>query len=116
MTMRTARLDFDRDFHVALTGARAQVATMTLAPGESTGGPDNRHVGADQWLYVVSGEGEAVVEGETHALRPGTLLLIERGEAHEIRCTGDAPLRTLDFYDPPAYDDDGDPLPAGESG
>lgn len=113
--MRTAQLDFEASFHLGLTGARAQVATMTLAPGESTGGPDNRHVAADQWLYVVSGEGEAVVEGEAHALRPGTVLLIERGEAHEIRSTGEAPLRTLDFYDPPAYDGDGDPLPAGES-
>jgi hypothetical protein len=27
---------------------------MTLGPGESEGGRDNRHQGADRWLYVVS--------------------------------------------------------------
>jgi len=114
--MRKARLRFDGEFEVALSTERAQVATMTLPPGGAAGGPDNRHPGADQWLYVVSGEGEAVVDGERHALRPGVVLVIERGEAHEIRNTGAAPLRTLDFYHPPAYDASGDPLPAGESG
>ncbi|MEE7546055.1 cupin domain-containing protein, partial [Xanthomonas sp. Kuri4-1] len=78
------------------------------------GGPDNRHRGADQWLYVVSGEGVATVEGRDHALRAGSLLVIERGERHALRNTGDAPLKTLNLYAPPAYDPDGEPLPAGE--
>jgi len=43
------------------------------------------------------------------------LLVIERGETHEIRCTGDAPLRTVNFYSPPAYRDDGKELSAGEA-
>lgn len=40
---------------------RSQAALMILAAGESAGGPDNRHRGADQWLYVIGGEGEAIV-------------------------------------------------------
>src|SRR5207245_1257788 len=27
-------------------------------PGETEGGPDSRHRGADQWLFVVSGTGD----------------------------------------------------------
>jgi uncharacterized cupin superfamily protein len=69
--MKKAQLTFDDEFAVALSTRRAQVATMTLAPGGCTGGPDNRHPGADQWMYVVSGEGAAVIAGEEHALRPG---------------------------------------------
>ena len=53
---------------------------------------------------------------EQHALGPGTLLVIERGEAHEIRATGEQPLSTVNFYSPPAYADDGEPLPAGKAG
>jgi mannose-6-phosphate isomerase-like protein (cupin superfamily) len=49
---------------------------MTLAPGETEGGPESRHWGANQWLFVVSGAGEAVVNGERVELREGTLLLI----------------------------------------
>lgn len=113
--MQIRQLRFEDGFQVVIGNDRAQAATMVLAPGDEEGGPDNRHRGADQCLYVVAGEGTATVEGETHALRPGVLLLIERGEAHEIRNTGAEPLHTLNFYTPPAYTPDGDTLPAGES-
>jgi mannose-6-phosphate isomerase-like protein (cupin superfamily) len=98
-----------------LGNGRSQAAQMTLAPGETEGGPDNRHRGADQWLFVVSGIGEAIVNGQKVALRPDTLLLIERGDLHEIRNTGGGPPRTLNFYVPPAYDKDGNELPGGRS-
>ena len=55
----------------------------------------------------------AIVEGERAELREGTLLLIQRGETHEIRNTGTGPLRTLNVYVPPAYTAEGDQLPAG---
>ena len=42
------------------------------------------------------------------------LLLIERGDRHEIRNDGRAPLVTLNFYVPPAYTKRGRELPAGE--
>ncbi|MEO5700012.1 MAG: cupin domain-containing protein [Casimicrobiaceae bacterium] len=87
---------------------------MVLPPGDAEGDAGNRHRGADQWLFVVSGEGEAIVDGRHYPLTANTLLLIEAGERHEIRNTGGATLRTLNFYTPPAYDGDGDELPAGK--
>jgi mannose-6-phosphate isomerase-like protein (cupin superfamily) len=88
---------------------------MVLGPGESEGGADNRHRGSDQWLYVLAGTGVAIVEWRRHRLRAGTLVLIERGETHEIRNTGRSPLRTLNVYVPPAYRADGEPLPRGRA-
>lgn len=111
--MEHAQVKFTPGFSVIPGNGRSQAAVMVLAPRESTGGPDNRHPGSDQWLYVASGEGYATIEGQAHLLRPGTLLLIERGEAHEIRNEGDEPLKTLNFYVPPAYSPAGDPLPSG---
>jgi mannose-6-phosphate isomerase-like protein (cupin superfamily) len=90
-----------------------QAAQMVIRPGGREGGPDNRHRGADQWLFVAAGQGVAVVEGTRRVLRPGSLLLIERGERHEIRATGRTPLKTVNFYSPPAYTPDGDERPAG---
>jgi mannose-6-phosphate isomerase-like protein (cupin superfamily) len=112
--MKHAQLTFTSAFAVVANHSRSQAAVMVLAPGDSEGGPDNRHQGADQWLYVVSGEGSATIAGELHVLRPGTLVLIERGETHEIRNNGSEPLRTVNFYVPPAYAPDGETLPAGE--
>ena len=87
---------------------------MVLAPGDAEGGPDNRHRGADQWLYVLSGKGQAKVNGKRHRLSAGMLLFIEKKERHEIRNDGRALLRTLNFYAPPAYRKDGNPLPRGK--
>lgn len=107
------QLRFGRGFSVALGNARAQAATMVLPPGESEGDSKNRHRGSDQWLYVVSGTGRAVINRTRYPLRAGTLLLIERGARHQITNTGTAPLRTLNLYLPPAYATQGDPLPRG---
>src|SRR5690348_1195 len=112
--MKYKTLSLHSDFEVAFAARQVQAAEMTLAPGSNTGGPDNRHRGADQWMYVVSGTGLAVIDGVQQPLQAGSLLVIEHGETHEIRCTGGQPLRTVNFYSPPAYDDDGEPLPAGE--
>ena len=112
--MKRKQLSFGRGFRVALGNARAQAAEMVIAPGKAEGDPRNRHRGADQWLFVLSGSGAATVNRRRYALKAGTLLLIERGDEHEIRNTGRSPLRTLNVYVPPAYDADGDELPAGE--
>jgi mannose-6-phosphate isomerase-like protein (cupin superfamily) len=108
-------LRFGEGFRVVLGDDHSQAAQMTLAPGRTEGGQDNCHKGADQWLFVVSGEGQAIVEGERVGLREGTLLLIRRGERHEIRNIGKEPLRTLNVYVPPAYTPEGDELPAGRA-
>ena len=87
---------------------------MVLAPGDKEGGADNRHRGADQWLYVLSGSGEAIVGRRRHKLRAGSLFLIERKEHHQISNTGRGLLRTLNFYVPPAYRKDGNPRSRGK--
>jgi mannose-6-phosphate isomerase-like protein (cupin superfamily) len=114
--MRHTHLRFGRGFRVAIGNRRSQAAQMTLEPGATEGGPDNRHRGADQWLFVVAGSGEAAVNGKRVRLRRGSLLLIERGDRHEIRNTGKRPLATLNVYVPPAYTSSGEELPAGRSG
>jgi mannose-6-phosphate isomerase-like protein (cupin superfamily) len=90
-------------FQVAGGTARSQGAFMTLGPGEATGGPDNRHPTSDQWLFVASGSGSAIVEGEQVTLEAGDVLLIAAGEGHEVRAADGAPLVTVNVYAPPVY-------------
>lgn len=109
--MKHKLLRFGKGFRVALGNRRSQAAEMVLQPGKSEGGPGNRHRGADQWLYVVGGTGVAIVKGRRHRLSEGTLLLIEHGDTHEICNNGRGLLKTLNFYQPPAYTRSGDELP-----
>ena len=111
--MKRRQLRFGQGFRVAFGNARAQAAEMTIAPGKAEGDRRNRHRGADQWLFVLAGTGTATVNGRRYRVKRGTLMLIERGDEHEIRNTGRTPLRTLNVYVPPAYRSDGDELPAG---
>jgi mannose-6-phosphate isomerase-like protein (cupin superfamily) len=117
--MRNRQLQFGEGFRVAFDVREVQAAEMVIAPGGSEGGPDNRHRGADQWLFVVAGSGVAKVtdaSGEHRRvdLAPGTLLVIEHGEQHMIDNTGSELLKTLNFYYPPAFDAEGDPVGPGE--
>jgi mannose-6-phosphate isomerase-like protein (cupin superfamily) len=111
--MQHKHLRLGKGFRVAFGNRRGQAAEMSIPPGDAEGGPDNRHRGADQWLFVVSGTGTALAGRRRHPLRAGTLLLIAKGERHEIRNTGRALLRTVNVYVPPAYRKSGDPLPRG---
>lgn len=113
--MKRQHLRFGKGFRVSVGNERSQAAQMVLPPGGHEGGPDNRHRGADQWLFVVSGSGIAIVNGRHYPLRAGSLVLIERGDTHEIRCTGRTDLKTVSVYVPPAYTKGGDELPAGKA-
>ena len=111
--MKKRRLRFGEGFRVIRGNRRSQAAEMVLAPGDAEGSADNRHRGADQWLFVLSGTGQALIGRKRLRLRKGSLVLIEKKEKHEIKNTGRALLRTLNFYVPPAYRRDGNPLPRG---
>ena len=106
--MQKKQLRFGKGFRPAMTVRRVQAAEMVIAPGDSEGDASNRHRGADQWLYVLSGSGVATVEGKRVPLKAGSLLVIEKGERHEVKNTGRTLLKTVNFYYPPAYDPDGD--------
>lgn len=113
--MPKKQLRFGKGFRVALSNSRGQAATMVIPPGAKEGGPGNRHRGADQWLFVLSGTGVATLGRVRHPLRAGSLVLIERGTVHEVRNTGRTPLKTLNVYVPPAYTAAGEERPRGKA-
>jgi mannose-6-phosphate isomerase-like protein (cupin superfamily) len=109
--MRHVKTGSKRGFFKLLASTdSAQAAMMVLRPGQKSGEEvENEHPNAEQWLFVVSGSGTARVGKRRVALRDNSLLLVEKGEAHQIENTGRRrPLITLNFYVPPAYDDEGE--------
>jgi len=104
------------EFEILVATRSAQAAMMTLRPGGmSDDEPGNEHPHSEQWLFVISGTGEATIGKRRGALRrikltPSSLLLVEKGELHQIRNTGRRALVSINFYVPPAYGPAGDPL------
>ena len=112
--MKHKLLRFGKGFNVVLGNRGSQAAQMVLEPGKSEGNLRNRHQGADQWLFVVSGKGRATINRRRYPVSPGSLFLIERGDRHEILNDGKANLVTLNIYVPPAYSPKGKELEAGK--
>ena len=56
---------------------------------------DHAHADADEFLYVIAGEGAANLAGTAQALRAGTLLFVPRGTTHRFSQSGRNPLIVL---------------------
>ena len=96
-------------FEVLAATRMAQAAVMVLKPGDTSDHSiSNEHPRSEQWLLVISGAGRATASrsGKRRSVRlgPGSLLVIERNELHQIVNAGRTPLRTINLYVPPAYD------------
>ena len=106
-----------KKFDVLASTRLAQAAMMILRAGaKSDAQLSNEHPRCEQWLFVISGFGVATIvprarSRRTVKLRPGSLLVIGRGELHQIRSLGDRPCRTINFYVPPGYTDEGELRP-----
>lgn len=92
--------------------ARFTAGVVILEPGR--GHERHNHPGVEEILYVVSGEGEQMVEITTeddHAreerrkVGPGTLIHIPPDVFHETLNTGWEPLKLMAIYAPPGPED-----------
>jgi quercetin dioxygenase-like cupin family protein len=62
-----------------------------VAPGSFV--REHAHDRNEELIFVFAGEGEAVVDGETHPMRPGTTFYLAPDSRHLFRNTGDQPMR-----------------------
>jgi mannose-6-phosphate isomerase-like protein (cupin superfamily) len=100
----TARARANDDFRrVVATGEHGQVVLMTIPPGGEIGEEVHDHV--DQVLAFVDGRGEAILDGDTSPVGPGSLVFVPAGTRHNFRSAGDAPLRLWTVYAPPEHPD-----------
>ena len=104
------------EFEIIAETRSVQVAMMTLRPGgTSDDEPSNEHRRSEQWVFILAGTGEATIGKRRDQLKKvklaeNSLLLIEKGELHQIKNTGRKLLRTVNFYAPTAYDANEEPI------
>jgi len=96
----TGNDDFRR---VLYTGHHLQLVLMTIQPGEEIGA--EVHEDRDQFFRFEQGSGMVDIDDNTYDVEDGSGVVVPAGARHNVRNTGDAPLRLYTLYGPPEHVD-----------
>jgi mannose-6-phosphate isomerase-like protein (cupin superfamily) len=96
----TGNSDFRR---VLYTGQHLQLVLMTLRPGEEIGA--EVHTDRDQFFRFEEGRGQVDIDDNTYDVEDGNGVIVPAGARHNVRNTGDGPLKLYTLYGPPEHID-----------
>ncbi len=92
--------DFRR---VLYTGNNLQLVLMALPPGEDIG--EEVHDDRDQFFRVEDGNGEIWIDGVRTKIKSDMAMIVPAGARHNVKNTGDEPLKLYTIYGPPEHID-----------
>ena len=87
---------------VLYTAKHSQLVLMSLEPGVEIGMEVHE---LDQFIRIEEGEGQAILDGETHEIKADDALVIPEGTEHNIVNTGSVPMKLYTVYSPPEHKD-----------
>ncbi len=73
----------------------ALVQIVTIPPGSHV--PAHHHETSIEVYHILRGRCQIDVNGETHTLAPGDIMLMEPGDVHALTNSGDEPFELLVF-------------------
>lgn len=74
---------------------------VRIMPRESVK-PAHSHPDGEEAMYIVSGSGQAYMDGDIIPIKEGSLVLAEKNCVHMLRNTGAVELKVFCVYAPPA--------------
>ena len=92
--------DFRR---VLYTAKKMQLVLMALRPGEEIG--EEVHKDHDQFFRVEKGKGEIWIDGNMTKIRSDMAMIVPMGARHNVKNTGEKPLKLYTIYSPPEHQD-----------
>lgn len=87
---------------VLYTDKNSQLVLMSLLAGEEIG--EEIH-NVDQFLRVEKGEGMAFLDGVSHDISEGSVIIVPAGTKHNIINTGKSEMKLYTLYMPPHHRD-----------
>ena len=83
----------------SLQANNMSVVVIRVQPGETVR-PAHSHPLGEELIYIITGSGKVMIEGEVGAVREGTAVLFEKGKIHMLRNTGDIEMKVICFFAP----------------
>ncbi len=99
--IEAATLENDDFRRVLYTGHNLQLVLMTLQPGEEIG--SEIHDDRDQFFRIEEGQGVVDIDGAANAVSDDFAVIVPAGARHNVRNTGNRPLRLYTVYGPPEH-------------
>jgi quercetin dioxygenase-like cupin family protein len=72
---------------------------IRVAPGEKVR-PAHSHPHSEEVIYILTGSGRVLVEGEVAAVRQGSAVLFPQGAVHMLQNTGAEEMKVACFFAP----------------
>lgn len=78
-------------------GENIMISLVEMGPGDVV--PPHHHP-EEQAGYVVEGELEFTMDGETRKVAQGEIFFIPGGKEHAVRVSGEGPAKVVDIFSP----------------
>ena len=89
-----AKYDQEKSWSHTVINSKSNSATLICQmPGE--GNREHHHPEWDEWWYIIKGQWEWLIEGNTKVITEGDVVFIERNRKHRITAIGDSPAIRL---------------------
>ena len=84
------------------TGAQyCTMAVIRISPGQKVR-PAHSHPNGEEIIYILSGHGRVMVDGEVEPVRAGCAVLFPKGKIHMLQNLSDVEMKVACFFAPPA--------------
>jgi len=77
------------------------MAVIRIAPGQKVR-PAHSHPNGEEVIYILSGHGRVLVDGEVELVREGCAVLFPKGKVHMLQNLSDVEMKVACFFAPPA--------------
>lgn len=86
---------------VIYTGEFGQLVLMSVPPGGEIG--ENEYRDADCFLFILEGQGEALLKSKHQPARKGDVMIVSAGCRHNLKNSGQDVLKLVAIYTPPEF-------------
>lgn len=83
----------------SLQAKNLSVCVIRVQPGEAVR-PAHSHPKSEELIYIMSGNGKVMIEGEVGEVKTGSAILFEQGKVHMLKNTGDVEMKVICFFAP----------------
>lgn len=83
----------------SLPAKQLSVCVIRVMPGETVR-PAHSHPNSEELIYIITGSGKVMIDGEVGEVRAGSAILFEQGKVHMLRNSGSEEMKVVCFFAP----------------